>query len=465
MAVLNTLADLKTALVGAAAVGEDGLTITDAATFRGSVIDDLVETATFAEDADTRNAARWVIRAAAPKLGVVTSSIHDLYIAVGKGQAGGFTVPAINIRGLTYDVAQALCRTVMKMDGGPFIFEIARSEIGYTHQRPAEYAAAVTAGAIKAGYEGPIFIQGDHFQANAKKYAADPAAETQALRDLILEAIEADFRNIDIDTSTLVDLSHETIDEQQRVNYERAAELTAFIREHEPAGVTISVGGEIGEVGKDNSTVPELQAYLAGYNRTLQGYNASFVGCSKVSVQTGTTHGGVPMADGSVANVAVDFDTLEALSECAMREFGTGGAVQHGASTLPEELFHKFPTTKTVEIHLATGFQNIAMDHPLFPEDLKAEIYTYLRENLGNEHQEGWTDEQFIYKTRKKAWGPFKQQIWNIGDEARAGISAALEEKFTKLFTLLAVPGSRGAVNDHVPLVPPVIPPVPAGLR
>jgi fructose/tagatose bisphosphate aldolase len=464
MAVLNTLADLKAALGGAATVGADGITITDAAKFRGTVIDDLVETATFAEDADTRNAARWVIRAAAPKLGVVTSSIHDLYMAVGKGQAGGFCVPAINIRGLTYDVSRTICETIMKMDGGPFIFEIARSEIGYTHQRPAEYAAAVTAGAIKSGYEGPIFIQGDHFQANAKKYAADPAAETQALRDLILEAIEADFRNIDIDTSTLVDLSHETLDEQQRVNYERGAELTAFIREHEPEGVTVSVGGEIGEVGKDNSTVPELQAYLDGYNRTLKGYNENYAGVSKVSVQTGTTHGGVPMADGTVANVAVDFETLQALSECSINEYGIGGAVQHGASTLPEDFFDKFPATKTVEIHLATGFQNIAMDHPSFPEDLKAEIYTYLRENLGNERKEGWTDEQFIYKTRKKAWGPFKQQIWNIGDEARAAISAALAEKFSQLFTLLGVPGSRGAVNDHVTLVPPVVPPVPAGL-
>ena len=88
---------------------------------------------------------------------------------------------------------------------GPFIFEIARSEIGYTFQRPAEYAVAVTAAAIKAGYYSPLFIQGDHFQVSAKKFAR-PGEEVREIKDLIWEAIEAGFYNIDIDTSTLVDL-------------------------------------------------------------------------------------------------------------------------------------------------------------------------------------------------------------------------------------------------------------------
>ena len=87
------------------------------------------------------------------------------------------------------------------------IFEIARSEIDYTRQRPEEYTCAVTAAAIKTGYRGPLFIQGDHFQVGAKKYAKDPEAEVKAVKDLIWEAIDAGFYNIDIDTSTLVDLA------------------------------------------------------------------------------------------------------------------------------------------------------------------------------------------------------------------------------------------------------------------
>jgi fructose/tagatose bisphosphate aldolase len=464
MAGYATLADIRAALRGIATVSADGLAIADARKFREQLCDALTETAVFAADTAAREAARWLLRAAAPKLGVVTSSIHHLYMAVGKGQAGGFTVPAVNVRGLTYDTARAMFRTCRDLEAGPFLFEIARSEIGYTHQRPAEYAAVVTAAAIREGWQGPIFIQGDHFQANAKKYAADPAAETQALRDLIKEALDADFRNIDIDTSTLVDLSHPTLDEQQRVNYERGAELTAHVRKHEPKGVTVSVGGEIGEVGKQNSTVPELRAYLDGYARALRQHGAGLVGVSKVSVQTGTSHGGVPLPDGTVATVKLDFDALAALSACAQTEYGIGGAVQHGASTLPEECFDRFPKTKTLEIHLATGFQNLAFDHEAFPAELRAEIYTYLRENLGNERTAGETDEQFVYKTRKKAWGPFKRQLWSMGDDRRAAIGAALQAKFRQLFTLLGVSNTRGVVADHVPLVPPVVPPVPAGL-
>ena len=37
--------------------------------------------------------------------------------------------------------------------------------------------------------------------------------------------------------------------------------MTAFIRSIEPEGVTISVGGEIGEVGGHNSNEEELRAY------------------------------------------------------------------------------------------------------------------------------------------------------------------------------------------------------------
>src|SRR6476660_10628916 len=129
---------------------------------------------------------------------------------------------------------------------------------------------------------------------------------TEEIRRACRLAIDAGYRNIDIDSSTLVDLSKATRDEQQRDNYLRAAELTALIRSLETDGVTVSVGGEIGEVGKKNSTEDELRAYLAGYRRELDGLSPGAIGISKVSVQTGTSHGGVPLPDGSVAEVKLD---------------------------------------------------------------------------------------------------------------------------------------------------------------
>ena len=431
--------------------GEGGdVRILDEKRLRGELIDALIRTAVFSPAEETRAAARRLIRGAAAASGIYAASIQGLYEAMGRGEVSGFTVPAINIRALTYDAAQAVFRAALAAGAGAVIFEIARSEIDYTSQRPAEYTAAITAAAIKTGFRGPLFLQGDHFQVGAKKYAKDPEGEVKAVKDLIWEAIEAGFYNIDIDTSTLVDLAEATVKQQQRLNYSLAAELTTMIRDLEPAGITVSVGGEIGEVGGKNSTVEELHAFMEGYRETLHASRADLKGISKISVQTGTTHGGVPLADGSVAKVKLDFDTLEKLSAAARREYGLAGAVQHGASTLPEEAFDRFPAAGTAEVHLATGFQNIIYDSASFPEGLRSRIYEYLRREATSERKEGDTDEQFFYKTRKKGLGPFKQELWDLPAEIRAAIGAELEAQFALLFRKLNVGNTMETVNRYV---------------
>ena len=88
--------------------------------------------------------------------------------------------------------------------------------------------------------------------------------------------------------------------------------------------------------------------------------------------------------------------------------------MQHGASTLPDELFHRFPEVETAEIHLATGFQNALYDHPAFPAELLDEIDSWCFANTADERKPSETDEQFIYKTRKKALGPYKRQLWEL---------------------------------------------------
>ncbi|MBU1149786.1 MAG: class II fructose-bisphosphate aldolase, partial [Proteobacteria bacterium] len=261
---------LKKACEGALAVDGGAVRVLDENRLRETLIDELIRTAVFAPAEEARAAARWLIRRAATASGIHAASIQGLYEAMGRGEVSGFTVPAINIRAITYDTAQAVFRAAMAAGVGAVIFEIARSEIDYTSQRPEEYACAVTAAALKTGYRGALFLQGDHFQVAARKYAKDPEGEVRAVKDLIWEAIDAGFYNIDIDTSTLVDLAEATVKQQQRINYSLAAELTTMIRDLEPAGINISVGGEIGEVGGKNSTVEELHAFMGGYLETLK---------------------------------------------------------------------------------------------------------------------------------------------------------------------------------------------------
>ena len=418
--------------------------------FREKLIDDLINTVVFSPDPATSEAAGFLIRRAAASMGIMQASIQSLYEAMGRKELGGFTVPAINIRGITYDVAQAVFRAAIKGNVGPVLFEIARSEIGYTKQRPLEYACAVTAAAVKSGWRGPVFLQGDHFQINAKKFAADAEKETQAVKDLIREAIAAGFYNIDIDTSTLVDLSQPTIKDQQRTNFTLAAELTALIRDLEPEGITVSVGGEIGEVGGKNSTVDELQVFMDGYLEELKKLGEGFKGISKISVQTGTTHGGVPLADGTVAKVKIDFDVLQRLSETARTQYGLSGAVQHGASTLPDEAFDRFPATGTAEIHLATGFQNMIYESLALPASLRAKIYDHLKAEMKGERKEKDTEEQFIYKTRKKGFGPFKLELWHLPSDVRDEICNELEGKFAFLFDKLKVNGTRPLLDQFI---------------
>ena len=423
----------------------------DARSLSEASIDDLAYTAVFSGNAEAKAEARKQIHLRARQNGAVSSSIYPLYRALGRNEIGQkFTVPAFNIRALTYDVARALFRAAMRHKAGPFIFEIARSEIGYTEQRPGEYAACVLAAAIAEGYKGPVFIQGDHFQASAKKWATGDGkqSEIKALESLIDEAIAAEFYNIDIDTSTLVDLSHATRDEQQRENYTYTAHFTKYIRARQPKGIEISIGGEIGEVGKYNTQPDEVRAYIDGVKRELGGDP----GMAKISVQTGTSHGGVPMADGSIAEAKIDFAVLRETTRICRSEYGIAGSVQHGASTLPEEVFNRFPENDAVEIHLATGFQNMILDAETLPAEMKQEIRDFCFANCADERKEGETDEQFVYKTRKKAIGPFKQRMWELPEPAKKPIIDAIEKKFEFLMDKLGVYGTRGLITKYVPV-------------
>lgn len=441
MQAYQSVAALLGEVQGALAIDGDRVAVLDAAQLRGQ-IGRVVYTAVFGSGL-TQETARWLIWEAAQELGIIPASIHELYTAIGRGDAPHtFTVPAINIRGLNFDTASAVFRAANQIDAGAILLEIARSEIGYTAQRPAEYVASILGAAIAEGYRGPVFIQGDHFQVSAKGYKANPEKELTAVKDLMAEAVRAGFYNIDIDTSTLVDLGFPTLEEQQRLNYEVCAELTRYARSLQPAGVTIALGGEIGEVGHKNSTVEELHAFMQGYRRAL---GDELPGIAKISVQTGTSHGGVVLPDGTLAQVKVDFDTLQQLSAVARDAYGLGGAVQHGASTLPAELFHRFPAIGTVEIHLATGFQNMLFDQA--PAELVAASYDYIRARHADEWKAGQTEEQFLYSTRKKALGPFKQQWWDLPTADRERIGAALEQQFAFLFDQLNIKGTRPLVQ------------------
>jgi fructose/tagatose bisphosphate aldolase len=440
-------------LKGIVSLNNGGVVIEDIDRLKTQAIDTLVKNSVLNTSSQIRGLSRFIIKSSALEMGIFSSSIQGLYDARGREECGGFTVPAINIRGMSYDFSRSIFRTAQKLNTGAFIFEIAKSEIGYTFQQPHEIVAVILGAAIRENHTGPVFIQGDHFQVNAQSFHKNKDKEISGLKKLIQKGIEAGFYNIDIDTSTLVDLSKNTVVEQQRANFEVGVELTKYIRALEPEEITISVGGEIGEVGKENSDENELRAYLDNFNALLDREDKGARSISKISIQTGTSHGGVPGPDGKVVEVNLDFECLENLSRIARQVYGLAGAVQHGASTLPSNLFNKFPELETAEIHLATDFQNMIYDNELFPEDFKKEIYIHLRKKFAAEKKEADTDEQFIYKTRKKGFGEFKSRFWELSNEIRTEIGSHLQKKVEHLFTQLKVEDTLEVTKRTTPLV------------
>lgn len=448
MMLFNSVESLKMACEGILDFSGEKINIINRDKFNRELLRELALNSAINENSDIVKESRRIIRYLAKANGIFLASINDIYMAIPDDNSVDFTVPAINLRMMTYDSSRAVFRSAKKINAGLFIFEIARSEIVYTKQRPDEYVTSIMAAALREDYIGPLFIQGDHFQIKAKNYFSDMRDnELNTINRLIKEAIGAGFYNIDIDSSTLVDLSKSTIKEQQYHNYKICADFTKYIREIEPENITVSIGGEIGEIGKGNSTEEELRAFIEGFQEEL---GPSQPGISKISIQTGTAHGGVVLPNGNIAEVKIDFDTLKELGDISKKDYKIGGVVQHGASTLPDEAFHHFPNNNTLEVHLATGFQNIMFDHKSFPGELYSKMVNTLMTEYISEKKENMTNEQFIYKTRKKINEHYKKELWTLDKDIRQSIEETWEEKFDFLFKQLKIKDTINYVEKYI---------------
>jgi hypothetical protein len=214
----------------------------------------------------------------------------------------------------------------------------------------------------------------------------------------------------------------------------------------------------LGVVGAQN-TPPELVGALLATYPAAVGGGGGGGGVTKVSVNTGTHHGGKVLPDGRLADVAVAWDTLRDISRVCREEFQLAGAVQHGASTLPMEYFSRFPETETVEIHLALGFNNLIFDHPRLPEEVKRDIREYVHRHHAAERKPGQTEAQFVYTTRKKAWAGMKARFWALPPDIQEAIMASLESMFGEMFDRMRVGQTQGLVEKHVRLQAVPLPP------
>lgn len=386
------------------------------------------------------------IRKETAELGIFPAAITPLYQAIGRGELDPLTVPAFNLRGLTYQLARVIWRTILQENAGPVLFELAPSECKMGDQSLDEYAAMVFAAAAREGYRGPVFLQGDHF-------AIGSAAEEQQMLTLAQEAIAAGFYQIDIDGSHLAGELTEDLQDLHRPNAEVTARMIKALRAQQPANIDLVLGGEVGEIGGENTSVEDLRVFHSLLQEKVPPGMASL---SKISAQTGTTHSGIVLPDGSTGQMNVDFKLVSDLSQAA-RHLGWNGLVQHGASTLSLTDLAKLPAAGVLEVHLATQIQNIVFDHPAFPQQLRRSMQerlvltTHTAEGDALSQDEQLSKAQLFYKARWAAWGYFKNELWALTPNNLAPIETSLGEWVSQVLHALNAVGRQDLLSRYYP--------------
>lgn len=378
--------------------------------------------------------------------GLYPASIASVYHALGKGELPPMTIPAFNVRGLTYPLARAIWRTAMQLQSGPIIFELAPSESTGCDQTFEEYAAMVMAAAYKEGHRGPVFLQGDHFNLDSK-------ADLPRVEELAISVIETGFYQIDIDGSHLYDDTAGSLAGFHAPNAQITGDLIDTLRCAQPRNIHLALGAEVGEIGGKNTTREDLVAFHSELQKHTPSNTSSL---DKISAQTGTTHSGIVLPDGSTGKMQVDFNLISNLSAQA-REFGWSGLVQHGASTLRIADLAQLPDAGVIEVHLATQIQNILFDHPAFPQDLRNQMIAELTATTHGAEGDKLNDAaqlseaQRFYQARWAAWGLYKKELWQLPTQVLDPICNSLADWVGEIFKALQVENKQRILQKFYP--------------
>ena len=382
------------------------------------------------------------------KSGVYPATIVHIYRGLAAHKIPPMTIPAINLRGMTYDIARVVWRVAINQDAGPIIFELAPSKSVVGDQSFEEYAAMILAAAAREGWHGPVFLQGDHI-------AVESIEDVSETKILCRRLINPGFYQIDIDASHIPPPQGANLHEFHKENALATAEITEFIRSIEDPDVPITLGAEVGEIGKRNTSPKDVESFMSAYSARLSNGIVPF---DKISVQTGTRHGGYVLVDGTTGEMPLDLILIAELGKMVRDDYTINGLVQHGASTLSFENLASLVDLGVIEVHLATGIQNIVFDHPAFPAKLRSEMISSLvtpaQSPEGDERQksmESISDAQQFYNARWSAWGTYKNQLWNLPMEVKNEINITLEAWFVNLFKSLQIINRQQILRHYYP--------------
>lgn len=421
--------------------------------FRGELVDRFVYTSILGGTQKLRHLCSLILRSAALAHGIWCDSIHPFYKTLSTGRKAVMTIPAYNVRGLTYSIVRTIFRTAQKLNAGPFIIEISPHEMSFTQQRADEIGACVLGAALRENYFGPVFIQGDHFKIDAHRSQQEKLTDTNRMQSLISDAIGNGFYNFDIDATHSLTCEHQAGRDALQDHFERVARVCEFIRQAQPQGVTAAMGVEFGSMSRLLTQkdlvlreIDMLQSNLAA----LQVTPGLTKICFHLDSDTNAMDNGlVPHISQSLSQEVLS--ALSGLSVQLKSMLQIAGLEIHAGSGISHSVLDNLPSNGIVEVHLGTQIQDIIFDHPRFPIGLTEEIHSYLETHCSMDLQAQTSRDYFYYTARKKSWGPFKKAICSLDERTKAAILQDIEKEVSLNFELLRVAGQRNRLDEVYP--------------
>ncbi|MCX5677728.1 MAG: hypothetical protein NTY76_01285, partial [Candidatus Omnitrophica bacterium] len=183
-------------------VTKDSVVVTNHGRFVERTVDYLALTAGLSGDSDTRAAAQTLLDELAASFNFKFGSSSDLNMFAGEGKEKNLyyatIIPVFNGTTAMYDKLRDSFKAVKESQKEAIMLELAMSKTRASREELSIFTASIIAAAIREGYEGLIFVQGDHYQVSGEGLVErELRGVAGPLRQAILDAGGA---SIDIDT-------------------------------------------------------------------------------------------------------------------------------------------------------------------------------------------------------------------------------------------------------------------------
>lgn len=347
-------------------------------------------------------------------------------------------VMAANIR-ITHS-ARGIMMAAKEMNAA-VLFEIARSEVGYTGQPPQMFMDSIIKCAADTGFDQPYAVHGDHITIKENTQEAIESAQ-----DLIDAEIAAGFTSYAIDASHNFDADAETTEEQLADNIEITTKLAGLIPED--AGLEV----EVGEVGRADPETGEKM--ITTVDETVTFINALHEAGIKpdlLAINNGSIHGNIFDKDGNIVEqVGIDIERTKAIVD-AIRPLGVKLA-QHGITGTPLRLMHLLIGAGIAKGNVGTQWQNVVVAN-MDPELLKKmEEWTleseYAKKMKAKKPE--ISEKELIAKNIKRSIKVFKDEIDSMDMQYTERIDEATKKSALGFFDAFKAEGTADIVRDYI---------------